>query len=120
MRLQQYIYLEQFGFRKVKGTRDAIGLIGTIRERYLEKDVDVYAGFVDLEKAFSRVDWKKLKGILKKIGVDLKERKILSNLYMKQRIKVRIEEMSEGREIGRGYGKDVLYHVHSSTSTWKI
>ena len=48
-------------------------------------------------------------GILKKIGVVWKERRLLSNLYMKQRIKVRIgEEMSEGREIGRGYGKDVL------------
>ena len=42
-------------------------------------------------------------GILKKIGVDWKERRLLSNVYMKQRIKVRIgEEMSEGREIGRG------------------
>ena len=42
-------------------------------------------------------------GILKKIGVDWKERRLLSNLYMKQRIKVRIEEeMSEGRENGRG------------------
>ena len=39
---------------------------------------------------------------------------------MKQRIKVRIgEEMSEGRKIEIGYGKDVLYLIHSSTSTWK-
>ena len=46
-------------------------------------------------------------GILKKIGVDWKEMRLLSNLYMKQRIKVRIGgEISEGREIGRGYGKD--------------
>ena len=37
-------------------------------------------------------------GILKKIGMDWKERRLLSNLYMKQRIKVRIgEEMSKGR-----------------------
>ena len=42
-------------------------------------------------------------GILKKIGVDWKKRRLLGNLHMKQRIKVRIgEEMSEGREIGRG------------------
>ena len=55
------------------------------------------------------MDWKKLVGILKKTDVDWKERRLLSNLYMKQRIKVRIrEEMSEGREIGRGFGKDVL------------
>ena len=106
---------EQFGFRKGKGTRDAIG------ERYIEKDKDVYAVFVDLEKAFDRVDWKSCMGILKKFGVDRKERRLLSNLYMKQRIKVRIaEEMPEGREIGRGYGKDVLCRLHSSTSTLKI
>ena len=59
-------------------------------------------------------------GILKKIGVDWKERRLLSNLYMKQRIKDRIgEEMSEGIEIGKEYGKDVLCRLHSSTSTWK-
>ena len=49
---------EQFRFRKGKDTRDAIGLTRTIGERYLEKDI------VDLEKAFDRVDWKKLMGIL--------------------------------------------------------
>ena len=43
---------------------------------------------------------------MKKIGVDWKERRFVSNLYIKQRIKVRIgEEMSDGREIGRGYGR---------------
>ena len=63
----------------------------------------MYAVFVDLEKAFDRVDFKKLIGILKKIGLDWKERRLSSNLYMKQRIKVRIgEEMLEGRDIGRG------------------
>ena len=73
----------------------------------------MYAVFVDLEKAHDRVNWKKLMGILKKTGLDWKERRLLSNLYMKQRIKVRIgEEMSEGTEIGRGNGKDVLYRLH--------
>ena len=74
---------EQFGFRKGKGTRNAIGLIRTIGERYIEKDKDVYAVFVDLEKAFDRVNWGKLWGILNKIGVDWKERRAFSNFYMK-------------------------------------
>ena len=39
--------IEQFGFRKEKGTRDAIGLIRTTGERYIDKDV--YKVFVDLE-----------------------------------------------------------------------
>ncbi|KAJ4449074.1 hypothetical protein ANN_00469 [Periplaneta americana] len=52
---------------------------------------------------FFVVDWNKLTGILKKIGVDWKDRRLFCNLYMKQRVKVRIgEEMSEGSEIGRG------------------
>ena len=81
----------------------------------------MFAVFVDLEKALDRVDWKKHIGIMKEIGVDWKERRLLSNLYMKQRMKVsRGEEMSDGREIGRGYGKDILNRLHSSISTWKI
>ena len=34
--LRSKVEEEQFGFRKGKGTRDAIGLIRTIRERYIE------------------------------------------------------------------------------------
>ena len=94
---------EQFGFRKGRGTRDAIGLLRTIGERYLEKGKEVFVVFVDLEKAFDRVNWVKLLEILKKIGVDWKERRLLSNLYMNQRVKVRTgDEMTEGCEIGRG------------------
>ena len=48
------------------------------------------------------MDWKKLVGILENICDDWKEWRLLSNFYMKERIKVRIgEEMSEGREIGK-------------------
>ena len=43
---------EHFDFRKGKGTRNAIGLIRTIKERYIEKDKDMYAIFVDLKKQF--------------------------------------------------------------------
>ena len=102
-RLRSRMEGEQFGFRKGEGTRDSIGLIRVIGEICIEKDKDVYGVFVDMEKAFDRVDGKKLMGILTKIGVDWKERRLLSNLYKKQGIKVRIgEEVSEGRVIGRG------------------
>ena len=44
------------------------------------------------------MDLKKLMGILKKIGVDWKERRLLSNLYMKQPIKVRMEKKCQREE----------------------
>ncbi|KAJ4430107.1 hypothetical protein ANN_22317 [Periplaneta americana] len=47
------------------------------------------------KKEFDRVGWNKLMGILKKIAVHWKERRL-------KRIKVSIEEMSEGSEIRRG------------------
>ncbi|KAJ4438822.1 hypothetical protein ANN_14774 [Periplaneta americana] len=49
---------------KGKGTRDAIGLLRPIGERYLEKNKEVYIVFMDLGKAFDRVDWNKLVDIL--------------------------------------------------------
>ena len=70
-----------------KGTIHVNGLIQKIEERSTENDKDVYAVLIDLEKAFEKVDLKKLMGILKKIGVDWKEWRLLSNLYIKQRIK---------------------------------
>ena len=54
------------------------------------------------EIACDIVDWRKLVGILKKIGVDWKDRWFLRNFYMKQQIKVGIgEKMSERGESGR-------------------
>ena len=77
-------------------------MIRTIGERYIEKDKVMYAVFTDLEKTFDRVDWTKLMGILKETGVDWKERKLLSNLHMKQdrRKKVRGKRNWKGIQQG--------------------
>jgi len=94
---------DQFGFRKGTGTRDAIGTLRVLTERSLEVDRDVYVCFVDYEKAFDRVDWKKLMRVLKRLGVDYRDRRLIGNLYMGQRFRVRIEEEdSDLGIIGRG------------------
>jgi len=73
---------DQFGFRKGTGTRDAIGTLRVLTERSLEVDHDVYVCFVDYEKAFDRVDWKKLMRVLRRLGVDYRDRRLIGNLYM--------------------------------------
>jgi len=94
---------DQFGFRKITGTRDAIGTLRVLTERSFEVDRDVYVCFVDYEKAFDRVDWKKLMRVLRRLGVDYRDRKLIGNLYMGQAFTVRIEEEdSDPGIIGRG------------------
>ena len=75
---------DQFGFRRGKGTRDAIGMLRIISERTLEIDEELSVCFIDCQKAFDRVNWTKLMQILKKIGIDWRERRLISNLYMAQ------------------------------------
>ena len=70
----------------------------------LEVDRDVYVCFVDYEKAFDRVDWEKL---MRRLGVDYRDRRLIGNLYMGQKITVRIEEKDSdpgiiGRETRQG------------------
>jgi len=57
-------------------------------ERSLENNQEVYICFVAYEKAFDRVDWKKLVNILRRMGVDWRDIKLIGNLYMGQKIRV--------------------------------
>ena len=90
----------QFGFRKGCGTREAIGVMRAICERSLEHGNDVFICFVDFEKAFDRIDWVKMVKILKKIGVDWRDRRLIMNLYMNQKAVIKIQqEVSDECEI---------------------
>src|SRR6218665_3525325 len=83
---------DQFGFRKGRGTRDAIGALRMLKERSLEHKQEVYICFVDYEKAYDRVDWKKLINALRRMGVDWRERRLIGNLYLGQKVRIRIED----------------------------
>ena len=58
-------------------------------ERRIEFNKDLYVCFVDYEKAFDHVDWKKLMMILEEIGVDWKDRRLFAELFMEQTAVVR-------------------------------
>jgi len=79
---------DQFGFRRGKGTRDAIGMVRIITERTLEIDEELCICFIEWQKAFDHVNWTKLIQILKRNRIDWRERRLISKLYMDQRVKV--------------------------------
>ena len=63
--------------------------------------------FIDWQKAFDRVDWTKLLEILRNIGVNGRERRLIRNLYMGQRVKLRLNQggtdsVKIGREVRQG------------------
>jgi hypothetical protein len=84
-RIVIYLFLnnqeDQFGFRRGKGTRDAIGRLRIISERTLEIEEETCVCFTDWQKAFDRVNWTKLMQLLKGTGIDWRERRLISNLY---------------------------------------
>ena len=78
-------------------------------ERSLEYGNDVYIRFVDFEKAFDRVNWVKMMKILKSIGVDWGDRRLIKTLYMNQEAVVKVNgDLSEPGEIT--LDKAACYH----------
>ena len=114
-----YLGDDQFGFRRGRSTRDAIAVMRTLVERNLEYNQDVFACFVDFEKAFDRVNWEKLTEILEKIGIDWRDRRLIRNLYMAQRAQVRVGDgESRWAIIGRGVRQGcplspVLFNIYA-------
>ena len=93
----------QYGFRKDKGTRNAILLLRMIMERAIEKQKNMYMCFIDLEKAFDTVKHGLLVDVLRRLGVDDKYIRVIARLYWKQKAAVRMgDESSEWIEIKQG------------------
>jgi len=114
---------DQFGFRRGKGTRDAIGTLRMISERTLEIDEELNVCFIDWQKAFDRVNWTKLMQIIKETGIDLRERRLISNMYMAQSVKVRLNRgETRSVKIGRGVKQGcclspILFNLYSECLT---
>ena len=70
-----YIVDDQLGFMRGKGIRDAIAALRVLWERSLQHGKDLYVCFVDYEKAFDRVKWKKMMRMLKKYWSRLERQK---------------------------------------------
>jgi hypothetical protein len=51
-KIEDVLREDQFGFRRGKGTKDAIGMLRIISERTLEIDEELCVCFIDWQKAF--------------------------------------------------------------------
>ena len=106
----------QMGFRKGKGTRDAVFQLRMICEKIIDMDIEkvkqrkktkkrkkLYLCFVDYQKAFDRVKHDKLVEVMEKAGVPEMERRLIINLYWRQHAAVKWDgEISKGVRVERG------------------
>ncbi|KAI5742924.1 hypothetical protein M8J77_012730 [Diaphorina citri] len=79
----------QMGFRAGKGCRDAITVMRILLEKNVEKNSDIYAAFIDYEKAFDNVNHQKLIDILIKIKLPTADIRLITHLYWGQKGKVK-------------------------------
>ena len=91
------------GFRKGKGTRDAIFQLRMVGERALQMGKQLFLCFVDYQKAFDRVSHDKLVEVLERAEIPELERRLIINLYWDQKAKIRVgKENSREFRIERG------------------
>lgn len=102
-KLEENIGDTQFGFRSGFGTREALFTLQVLIQRCRDVNKDVYACFIDLEKAFDKIKHEKMMTILQTTGVDDKDIRIIANLYWRQKAAVRVEnQLTPEIEILRG------------------
>ena len=89
--VEKHLTDSQFGFRKGRGTREAINVLRLMGERMMQHQKDLCIAFINYRKAFDRVNHRKLIDIMKFIGDPFHETRFIANLYWKQSAKVRYE-----------------------------
>jgi hypothetical protein len=86
-------------------------------------DEELCACFIDWQKAFDRVNWTKLMEILKRTGIDWRERRLISKLYMEQSVKIQLDQGdTRSVKIGREVRQDcclspILFNLYSEYIT---
>lgn len=93
-KIDENISETQFGFRNGLGTRDALFSVQVLTQKCLDQQRNVFACFIDYEKAFDNVRHDKLMSLLKQIGLDGRDIRIIKNLYWNQSAHIKIGSMT--------------------------
>ncbi len=81
---------EQDGFRRGRGCVDQIFAVRQVCEKHLAKGKEVFRAFMDLEKAYNRIDRKGLWTVLRLYGLGGRLLKGVKSFYMNSRECVRV------------------------------
>ena len=86
----------QSDFRRGRGCTDQIFIVRQICEKYLGKGKDAYFAFLDLEKAYDRVDRDAMWNVLRLYGIGGRLLQGVKSLYVGSKARVRVgNEVSE-------------------------
>ena len=93
----------QCGFHPDRSTMDQIFTLKQIFEKSCEYGKDLFACFVDLEKAYNRVPRDKLWKVLQEYGVDGQLLRAIKSFYCRQEVCVRVNgKQSKPFHVGVG------------------
>ena len=94
---------QQYGFMPDRGTRNVIFVMRMLSGCCIQHQQTLYVCFIDYKKAFDKVRHERLLEMLRNIGIDDKDYRIIKNLYYLQQAAVRIPGgLTEWTEIKRG------------------
>lgn len=85
-----------------RGTREAIIALRQILERRLDLNLNTYTTFIDLEKAFDKINWKLLFNTLRDRKIDWRDRRVILRLYKDQKTLVDINGEVREAKIRKG------------------
>ena len=95
-RTESVIEEAQGGFRRGRGCTDQTFIVRQLCEKYLAKRKDVFFAFMDLEKAYDRVDRDAMWDVLRIYGVGGRLLKAVRSMYADSKACVRVgDEMSD-------------------------
>ena len=82
---------DQFGFRKERGTREALLSLQLIQSGRLQVGKRTFIAFIDLKKAYDNVSWLKFCNKLENNGIKYKDMRIISSIYRNQKVVVEMQ-----------------------------
>ena len=89
-RQDKFISEMQGAFRRGRGCVDQVFVVRQVCEKYLEKGKDVFWAFMDLEKAYDRVDREAMWDVLRLYGIGGKLLRAMQSFYVDSRACVRV------------------------------